>query len=324
MQSEPTQGVPASEDTEVRLLFDSENLYVGILCRDRTPSAIVATQLARDAELDVDDHVTIVLDTFFDQRNGFFFVVNPAGARADGQISNNARELELDWDGIWDARTQITAEGWAAEVAIPFKTLRFKAGQTVWGLNVERQIKRLEEVSRWSSPGPDMWVANLATAGQLTGLAGIQQGFGLDVRPYVAGSRETDDERFKVGLDAFKGITPNLTASLTVNTDFAETEVDEREINLTRFGLFFPEKRSFFLEGTGTFDSQASALTTRMQISSRFLPARSGCSAVRRSRSFSVPRSLDDSQASTSASSTSRLATRCWRQARLLARTSWR
>ena len=254
VQSEPTQGVPASEDTEVRLLFDSETLYVGILCRDRTPSAIVATQLARDAELDVDDHVTIVLDTFFDQRNGFFFVVNPAGARADGQISNNARELELDWDGIWDARTQITVEGWVAELAIPFKTLRFNAGQTVWGLNVERQIKRLEEISRWSSPGPDMWVANLATAGQLTGLAGIQQGFGLDVRPYVAGSRETDDEKFKVGLDAFKGIAPNLTASLTVNTDFAETEVDEREINLTRFGLFFPEKRSFFLEGTGTFD----------------------------------------------------------------------
>ena len=254
VQRDPVQGAAASEDTEVRVAFDADNLYFGILCRDRTPSAIVATQLARDADLDVDDRVTIVLDTFFDQRNGFFFSVNPAGARADGQISNNEPEPSLEWDGIWDARTRVTDEGWVAEVALPFKTLRFRPGQTTWGLNVERQIKRLDERDRWANPRFDAWISNLAEAGQLGGLVGLQQGRGLDIRPYVSGGKEASDATAKVGLDVSKSLTPSLTASLTVNTDFAETEVDARQINLTRFGLFFPEKRTFFLEGAGVYD----------------------------------------------------------------------
>ena len=178
VQRDPVEGAPASEETEVRVAFDGDNLYFGILCRDRTPDAIVATQLGRDADLAVDDRVTIVLDPFFDQRNGFFFSVNPAGARADGQISNNEQEPSLEWDGIWDARTRITSEGWAAEVALPFKTLRFKPGQATWGLNVERQIKRLDERDRWASARFDAWISNLAEAGQLGGLTGLQQGRG--------------------------------------------------------------------------------------------------------------------------------------------------
>ena len=254
LQRDPKQGAPASEETEVRILFDADNLYFGITCHDRTPSAIVSTQLARDADLEVDDHITLVIDPFLDHRNGFFFVVNPAGARADGQISNNAEELNYEWDGIWDARTRITEEGWVAEIVVPFKSLRFKPGQGVWGFNVERQIKRLQEHDRWASPRPDVWISNLAAAGQLSGLNGLRQGIGLDIRPFVSAGEENSTGTFKPGLDVFKSITSSLTASLTVNTDFAETEVDARQINLTRFELFFPEKRTFFLEGAGVYD----------------------------------------------------------------------
>jgi len=254
LQRDPKEGAPASEETEVRVLFDADNLYFGITCHDRTPSAIVSTQLARDADLEVDDRVTVVIDPFFDHRNGFFFVVNPAGARADGQISNNAEELSYEWDGIWDARTRIRTEGWVAEIVVPFKSLRFKPGQGVWGFNVERQIKRLQEHDRWASPRPDVWISNLAAAGQLSGLTSLRQGIGLDIRPFVSAGEENSSGKFKPGLDVFKSITSSLTASLTVNTDFAETEVDARQINLTRFELLFPEKRTFFLEGAGVYD----------------------------------------------------------------------
>jgi Domain of unknown function (DUF5916) len=254
IQRDPKEGAPASEETEVRVLFDADNLYFGITCHARTPSAIVSTQLARDADLEVDDRITVVIDPFLDHRNGFFFVVNPAGARADGQISNNADELNYEWDGIWDARTRITEEGWVAEIVVPFKSLRFKPGQGVWGFNVERQIKRLQERDRWASPRPDVWISNLAAAGQLSGLTGLRQGLGLDIRPFVSAGEENSSGKFKPGLDVFKSITSSLTASLTVNTDFAETEVDARQINLTRFELFFPEKRTFFLEGAGVYD----------------------------------------------------------------------
>ncbi len=254
VQRDPEAGAPASEETEVRVLFDADNLYFGVVCRDRTRAAIVSTQLGRDADLEVDDRVIIVLDPFLDHKNGFFFAVNPAGARSDGQISNNSQELSYEWDGIWDARARTTDDGWAAEIAIPFKTLRFAPGRTVWGLNVERQIKRRQEHDRWASPSRDSWIGNLAAAGQLAGLDGLRQGRGLDIRPFVSGGEQDSSGTFKVGGDVVKSLTPGLTASLTVNTDFAETEADSRQINLTRFELFFPEKRTFFLEGAGVFD----------------------------------------------------------------------
>ncbi len=138
LQVEPKQGDSATEETEVRILYDAEALYFGIFCKDSTPSKIVTTQLTRDALLEMDDHLIVVVDPFFEQRNGFFFEVNPAGARADGQISNNDEHASYNWDGIWNAATRITPQGWVAELTIPFKTLRFKPGQAVWGLNVER------------------------------------------------------------------------------------------------------------------------------------------------------------------------------------------
>ena len=253
-QREPFEGRPATEATDVRILFDDDFLYIGIMCQELHPNGIIATQLIRDADLDVDDHVTIVLDPFFDHRNGFFFQVNPSGARSDGQISNNAQNLVRDWDGIWDGAVTRSDDGWTSEIAIPFKTLRFRPDQTVWGFNVERQIKHLFETDRWAAARVTSWIGNLADAGQLSGLEGARQGRGLDVRPYVSGGVDTGDGQFTGGLDVFKNLAPNLNASATVNTDFAETEADIRQVNLTRFPLFFPEKRAFFLEGAGVFD----------------------------------------------------------------------
>jgi hypothetical protein len=262
VQREPLEGAEPSETTDVRILYDDRALYVGILCRDRSPREIVSTQLARDADLDVDDRITIVLDTFLDHRNGFFFQVNPSGARADGQVSNNAETLSRDWDGIWNAVARITDEGWVVEIEIPFKTLRFRPGQAVWGLNVERQITRRLELDRWTAARQNVWISNLAEAGRLDGLDGLVQGQGLDVRPYVSGFADGDSREMTGGGDLFKNITPNLNAAITVNTDFAETEVDLQQVNLTRFPLFFPEKRAFFLEGAGIFDIAGLAHTT--------------------------------------------------------------
>jgi len=254
LQRVPHELQQATEETEVRVFYDQDNLYLGIVCHDREPTAVVSTQLARDSDLDVDDHVTVVLDPFFDQRNGFFFQVNPAGARTDGQISNNQERLTYNWDGIWNASARRTGDGWAAEIAIPFKTLRFKPGQTTWGFNVERTIKRKQEDDRWASARQDVWISNLSEAGRLTGLEGLQQGKGWELRPYVSGGEEQGEAKLKGGLDVTKNLAPNLTGVLTVNTDFAETEADARQVNLTRFSLFFPEKRQFFLEGAGTYE----------------------------------------------------------------------
>jgi hypothetical protein len=257
MQREPEENTAATEETEIRVLYTTTTLYLGILCRDRTPASIVSTRLTRDADIESDDGVLIALDPFLDHRNGFFFAVNPAGARVDGQIENNSEHVSLDWDGIWEASARIIADGWVAEIAIPFKTLRFKPGQTVWGLNVERVIKRRNESDLWSTPVRDNWVTNMSQAGRLEGIEGINQGRGLDIRPYVSGGEENSDGKFQAGIDVFKNLTPNLNASVTVNTDFAETEADTRQVNLTRFPLFFPEKRAFFLEGAGVFEVAA-------------------------------------------------------------------
>jgi len=261
-QREPIENSEPSEQTSVRVLYDDNALYIAVVCDDRSTDGIVSTQLTRDANLDVDDRITIVLDPFFDHRNGFFFQVNPAGARADGQVSNNSETLSRDWDGIWNAAARISDDGWVAEIEIPFKTLRFKPGQSVWGLNIERQIKRRQETDRWAAPRQNIWIGNLAEAGRLEGLDGLRQGLGLDVRPYVSGGEGNSGGEFTGGIDIFQNITPNLNAAITVNTDFAETEADIRQVNLTRFPLFFPEKRTFFLEGAGVFDVAGLANTT--------------------------------------------------------------
>jgi Domain of unknown function (DUF5916)/Carbohydrate family 9 binding domain-like len=258
VQHEPHAGQPPSEKTEVRLLHDGDYLYVGVICHDSEPAGIIGTQMARDAPLGDDDRIEIVLDTFRDRRNAFYFATNPAGALVDGLVIENGG-LNLHWDAIWEVRSRRSATGWSAEFAIPFKSLRFRDGQSGWGFNFSRTIKRKIEEDRWTGARLDLAFLQVSEAGEVTGLDDVSQGVGLDVRPFVAVHRlesaATGDSTTTgdPGLDVFYAITSNLNLSATVNTDFGATEVDARQINLTRFPLFFPEKRSFFLENAGNF-----------------------------------------------------------------------
>jgi len=259
LQREPREDVPATEDTEVRLLFDDSNLYIGVLCRDSDSNGIIATQMSRDADLSVDDRIEILLDTFLDRRNAFYFSTNPAGALVDGLIVENGQQINREWDAIWDVRARRVDAGWSAEFAIPFKSLNFSRDGLLWGFNFSRTIRRKTEETRWAGPRLDIRFTQVSEAGEIEGLSSLEQGRGLDVRPYASGrwvdpppvgSRSTQRD---VGADVFFNITPSLKLTGTVNTDFAETEVDNRQINLTRFPLFFPEKRAFFLENAGVF-----------------------------------------------------------------------
>ncbi len=259
-QREPHPGDTASERTDVKLLFDERNIYIGVRCFDSEPGRIIATKMARDSDLSTDDKVEIVIDPFHDHRNGFYFATNPAGVLVDALIIENGQAMNLEWDSIWDIRTARFEKGWSAEFAIPFKTLSFKAGQREWGFNFSRTIKRKFEEDRWASPRLGIKFQQLSEAGNIAGLSEVGQGLGIDIRPFVSGSAihygDTGSNALvgKPGGDIFYSLTPSLKWSTTFNTDFGETEVDGRQINLTRFPLFFPEKRAFFLENTGIFD----------------------------------------------------------------------
>ncbi|MGH9940621.1 MAG: DUF5916 domain-containing protein [Blastocatellia bacterium] len=259
LQREPKQETAATERTEVKLLADKDNLYIGVMCYDSDPEKVVGAQMARDADLEIDDSVAILLDTFHDRRNAFYFATNPAGAVVDGLIVENQRDVNFNWNAIWDVRVKRTGQGWSAEFAIPFKSLSFNPRQDVWGFNFSRIIVRKIEEDRWAAPRLDVEFTQVSEAGEVTGFAEIEQGRGLDARPFAVGRwirDERGNSRFEgaVGGDIFYNITPGLRLTSTINTDFAETEVDDRQINLTRFPLFFPEKRSFFLENAGVFD----------------------------------------------------------------------
>ena len=257
-QREPNPGETASERTEVRLLYDDENFYIGVICYDSEPERIIATQMARDSNLSVDDKVEIVIDTFRDRRNGYYFATNPAGVLSDALVIENG-QTNTQWDAIWYVRTARSDQGWSAEFAIPFKTLSFNSGQETWGFNFSRTIKRKFEEDRWASPRLDVDFQQISEAGIIEGFSGIGQ-MGLDIRLFVSGNAThygdsgSDELEGKLGGEIFYRLTPNLKWSTTFNTDFGETEVDGRQINLTRYPLFFPEKRAFFLEDTGIFD----------------------------------------------------------------------
>ena len=258
IQRQPDTGRPPSERTDVTLLRDEDNLYVGVYAYDAEPNRIVGTQMVRDGGLGADDRIEIVLDTFRDQRSAFYFATNPAGALVDGLAFTNG-QLNTEWDAIWHVRTSRTDDGWIAEFAIPFKSLSFPAGENVWGFNIARTISRKLEDDRWSGARLDTQFLQVSEAGEITNLAGLSQGIGLDLRPFLAGrwlnlsGPANDDFSSKPGLDIFYSLTPSLRLTATINTDFGETEVDARQINLTRFSLLFPEKRAFFLEGAGVF-----------------------------------------------------------------------
>ncbi len=258
-QQDPHPGEPTPYATEVRFLVDAGALYLGIRCVDPHPERIAVHTMQRDGNMRGDDSVALVLDTFGDGRTGFFFQINAAATRQDGLIAGS-EDVSLDWDGIWYARTERTAEGWTAEVIIPAQTLRFTPGKDAWGFNVERLIPRDRTTVRWASPILDATLFDLRRAGKLLGMAKLRQGKGLSVSPYglVRSTADLETNHSTVqgdaGLDVTYNFTPDLTGVLTVNTDFAETEVDTRQINLTRFPLFFPEKRTFFLEGSNLFE----------------------------------------------------------------------
>ena len=259
VQRIPRAGARPTERTEVTLLHDKDNLYIGVMCYDSEPDRVLASQMARDAQLNPDDRLSIILDTFRDQSNAFYFSTNPNGALVDGLVFANG-ETNDDWDAIWIVKTRRSDEGWSAEFSIPFKSLSFPSGQTVWGFNISRIVQRTLEEVRWTGARFQTQFFQVSEAGEITNLEGIEQGVGLDVRPFIAqrwfhsGIDGNDVVRGKPGLDLFYNLTPSLRLSTTVNTDFGETEVDTRQINLTRFSIFFPEKRSFFLQDAGVFN----------------------------------------------------------------------
>ncbi|HUP41047.1 MAG TPA: DUF5916 domain-containing protein [Vicinamibacterales bacterium] len=258
IQRQPDTGQPPTERTDITLLRDADNLYIGVHAYDAEPDRVVGTQMIRDASLNADDRIEIVLDTFRDQRSAFYFATNPAGALVDGLAFANG-QLNTEWDAIWHVRTTRTSTGWTAEFAIPFKSLSFPADANVWGFNIARIISRRLEDDRWSGARLDTQFLQISEAGEITNLSGLTQGIGLDLRPFLAGrwlhlgGTGRDEFTRKPGLDVFYSVTPSLRLTATFNTDFGETEVDARQINLTRFSLLFPEKRAFFLEGAGVF-----------------------------------------------------------------------
>lgn len=265
VQQMPRPFEPTPYHTEVRLLVDDDTLYLGVHCIDPEPDKIVVHTLQRDGELFSDDHVTFVLDTFGDRRSGYIFRVNAAGAIQDGLVDGSSGGNEYggggggEWDGIWRAAGRVTATGWDCEIAIPSRTLRFAKGADIWGFNIERTVPREHMDLRWTAITLDSTLSDLRRAGELAGVGHLRQGLGLSVSPYalVRSERdfqlETSTTKGDAGLDVAYGLGPQLSAVLTVNTDFAETEVDSRQINLTRFSLFYPEKRQFFTDGSNLF-----------------------------------------------------------------------
>ena len=257
----PIEGGRPTARTIVRVLVEADALVIGVSADDSDPAAIVSFAKERDADLEAEDHVRIVLDTFGDGRTGYVFAVNPSGARYDALVSDRGQSEYPQWDGIWEARTSHSPHGWTAEIRIPARSLIFGSGLEAWGFNIERRIQRFQETDRWASPQRDYQVTTTARAGRLTGIPQFSLGAGLSVRPAFTtgvevppGSNAQLDVEGEPSLDVTQRIGANLLGSLTVNTDFAETEVDARQTNLTRFPLFFPEKRTFFLEGADIFE----------------------------------------------------------------------
>ena len=272
MQHEPLDGVPATEQTEVRVVFTDGTIYFGITAFDANPAAIIAKEMERDSRIYQDDSIILLLDTFHDRRNAYAFETNLNGARTDTLVTDEGRDLNLEWDGIWSVASRKTAAGWTAEIAIPISTLRFDPAAPAWGFNVQRYIAHKREMTHWSGLPREVGVLGqvgsevqpvhrVSMAGELTGLTGLAQSAQLQIKPFAIGDI-SEDPRLDLdpatdgdyGLDIKWGVTRSLALDLTYNTDFAEVEVDELQTNLTRFSLYFPEKRDFFLENAGIFD----------------------------------------------------------------------
>ncbi len=295
IQQEPNEGAPATEDTEIYVLYDAETLYIGVRAWDS--GEVVATEMRRDSDRILDeDNFQIILDTFKDSRSGYMFVTNPLGAKLDQQVFNEGEgatrgfgfatsNINRDWDGVWHVEAAVLDDGWVAEIAIPMVTLRFPATpEQSWGLNLMRNIGRINEQSFWAPITKEFTIHRVSMAGSLDGMESLNRGLDLRVTPFVTGggqsvleqSVEQNDFDGDFGLDMKYGVTAGLNLDVTINTDFAQAEVDDEQVNLTRFPLFFPEKRDFFLENSGQF--QVTTATAFNRYADLFFSRRIGLS----------------------------------------------
>ena len=260
VQIDPENGRPATEKTEIRILFSANALYIGVISFDSEPSRMMSYQRRRDEGLPADDKIQMVIDTFLDGRTGYFFELNPQGAMTDALQSPT--DTNRAWDGIWNARVRQSEIGWVLEMELPFQTLNFNPNSDTWGINFQRTVQRKNEVSIWSGWRRTEGIWRLTNAGRVTGINNVSQGRGLDLKPYGVLTSQASPGRGQTsmrgdataGFDLFYSPTPLLRTIFTVNTDFAQTEVDQRQVNLTRYSLFFPEQRDFFLDGANFLD----------------------------------------------------------------------
>jgi hypothetical protein len=260
IQADPLEGQPATERSEVRVAYDADYLYIGAMLHDSEPGGVVVNEIRKDFAGRDQDTFEVLLDTFADRRNGFVFATNSAGAKADTQVANEGRDVNTNWDAVWWVESRRVPGGWSAEFRIPFKTLRFEAGDgKTWGINFARRVRRKNELSYWSPVSRAYSIFRASSAGTLAGLPPLQRGRNLRIKPFLAagavrgvGQNEFDND-LTGGVDIKAGITPSLTFDATINPDFAQAEADEQQVNLTQFSLFFPEKREFFLENAGIF-----------------------------------------------------------------------
>lgn len=259
-QRELQVGMPVSERTEAAIVYTKNYLYVGVWCYDSNVAAIMAKEMKRDFDYFLDDNFMVIFDTYGDKRNGFMFVTNPNGARADLQVFNNGGSTNSAWNGVWDVRTTVNSEGWFAEIRIPFYTLKYRTDveQQVWGVNFERNIRRKREQVRWKGWSRDNQIEQVNQAGTLTGLDSLRNKQFVEFKPFITGGGQQlngNNERvLNAGGDVNYLLTPTYRLNATVNTDFAQVESDRQQVNITRFPLFFPELREFFLEGNDFFD----------------------------------------------------------------------
>jgi len=258
-QREQDFGKPATEKTEVAIAYDEQSIWIAIWCYQKDMSRVVAKSMQRDFDYEGEDHFQVLVSPFNDQRNGYLFVINPLGARADILVAGNESYNE-DWNGIWDAKTSRDALGWYAEIVIPYNALKFKNEERQeWALNFERYISYKSEQVRWQGWSRDHNIGNISVAGRLTGLVNIRYDQRFELKPYALGgwSGGNDNEGLKpngkIGADLNWNVSTNLKLNLTTNTDFAQVEADRIQVNLTRFNLYYPEKREFFLEGSSFY-----------------------------------------------------------------------
>jgi len=269
LQSVPLAGETATERTDAWVFYDDENFYLVCRCWDSAPPEDwIANEMRRDTnQLRQNDTFGALVDTFHDRRNGFNFYTNPLAARAEHTVTDEGNP-SMDWNPVWSVRTGRFDGGWTAEMAIPFKSIRYLSGEgQTWGVQIRRYIRRKNEFSFLThvpaSSGGSFSIFRVSAAADLVGLDLPSAGSNVEIKPYATSSLTSDRTQTPaisnhadgdLGGDLKLGITANITADLTYNTDFAQVEVDERQVNLTRFSLSFPEKREFFLEGRGTFD----------------------------------------------------------------------